>query len=77
MKRIISFFSLLLLVAVAVGFAQTGDTTPPVELPVDWTTLVLGVLLAISELLGSIDRFKSSSIFQLIWMLLKKLKKGD
>lgn len=36
-------------------------------------TLILLALLAISEVLGTFDYFKSSSIFQLIVNLLKKL----
>jgi hypothetical protein len=34
--------------------------------------IILVALLAVSEVLGSIDYFKSSSIFQLIVNLLKK-----
>ena len=37
------------------------------------SVVILGILLAISELLGSLEYFKSSSIFQLIVGLLKKL----
>lgn len=38
-------------------------------------SLILLALLAISEVLGSFDYFKSSSLFQLIVGLLKKLVK--
>lgn len=36
--------------------------------------IVLGVLLAISEILGSSEKLKSSSVFQLVVSFLKKGK---
>ena len=36
--------------------------------------IILGVLLSISEILGSFSYFKSSSIFEFIVNILKKLK---
>jgi len=40
-------------------------------------TLALLALLAISEVLGSFEYFKSNSVFQLIFRLLKSLVKKN